>query len=173
MLRLLAIAYVVLILTACDGSLSSDAITQSLTSSSAELGFPPSCPAGERLIFWTVPHALCRNCTVLLGKTGRLESQYAACSGDIARTTKIINPNYCVAQPPCLLNFTTEETVKFDQGNTEKTNERPPSLLPYCWELDQKTCYPRGSTQHCTDGIYIDYICNCTSSGKWQCPEVR
>jgi hypothetical protein len=59
-----------------------------------------------------------------------------------------------------------------------------PTLLPYCWNLDNTSCSPLGATKRCTDGIWSDYVCTCraytygypyptSTVWRWDCPEVR
>jgi hypothetical protein len=63
-------------------------------------GLPPSCPAGQSVLFFTVPSGVCGDCRV--GHTpGAPEAQYAACSGDIDGTKRLIQ---ILCSTPCELN---------------------------------------------------------------------
>ncbi len=61
------------------------------------------------------------------------------------------------------------------------SSEESVVILPYCWDIDQRSCSRQGATQGCTDGIYSDYVCTCIRYTSypyqtrliWDCPEVR
>ncbi|WP_338863257.1 hypothetical protein [Myxococcus stipitatus] len=82
----------------------------------------------------------------------------------------------------------SEESIAPEASSEALVSEDPsasarlvPALLPYCWDLDQKTCNGTGQTQNCTDGEWTDYVCTCrvypvfpTGTKRiWDCPEVR
>jgi|SRR5215510_13508299 len=63
------------------------------------IGVPPSCPAGQSLVFWTEVSGVCGGCTIN-HKPGVPETEFAACSGNIQGTKTLIQ-NLC--SNPCLL----------------------------------------------------------------------
>jgi len=64
-----------------------------------EIGLPPSCPSGQSVITWSEPFGSCGGCK-LNGVVGQPSHQYAACSGNIPGTKKLIQ-NLCTT--PCEL----------------------------------------------------------------------
>jgi hypothetical protein len=64
-----------------------------------DIGLTPNCPPGQSVIFWTEPFGFCGQCTVR-STPGQPERQYAACSGDIHGTKRLIQ-NLCTT--PCEL----------------------------------------------------------------------
>lgn len=59
----------------------------------------PNCPVGVPYVFWTEPFGSCGDCRVSQ-EAGQPEHKFAACSGDIDHTTRMIQ-NLCTT--PCEL----------------------------------------------------------------------
>lgn len=95
-LRILVVAVVMLGASAC---LEAPQDSREATVDQA-IGLPPSCPAGESVVFFTEVTGTCGGCRS--GRTpGTPETQFAACSGDIDGTKRLIQ-GLCVT--PCDLN---------------------------------------------------------------------
>lgn len=64
-----------------------------------EIGLPPSCPSGQSVIYWDEEYGTCNGCR-RNGVAGQPSHQYAACSGNIPGTKRLIQ-NLCTT--PCEL----------------------------------------------------------------------
>jgi len=60
------------------------------------IGSQPACPVGQTVINWYEVYGVCGSCTT---PAGQLALQYAACSGNVEGTTKLINNRACA--PGC------------------------------------------------------------------------
>src|ERR1041384_678910 len=96
-LRTLVAAVVMLAAPACLEATSQDSRETSVVQAN---GLPPSCPADQSVVFITEPSGVCGGCRT--GRTpGLPEAQYAACSGDLDGTKRLIQ---ILCSTPCDLN---------------------------------------------------------------------
>lgn len=83
----------------------------------------------------------------------------------------------CVSTPSVEMMSLDDTEAKNRQIDISQTAgidlKRIPTDFPLCWNIQGKSCGIRGSTQNCTDGTFIDYVCICMPDRHWQCPEVR
>ncbi|MCP3064528.1 hypothetical protein LXT21_37715 [Myxococcus sp. K38C18041901] len=88
-------------LLACGGQEPASTAPPAESTESVEqgVGFPPSCPAGDSVIYWLEDVTFCKAKCGTTNKPGQQATQYAACQSNIAGTKKLINTNHCT--PGC------------------------------------------------------------------------
>lgn len=88
-----------------------------------------------------------------------------------------VHTRYFTVEVATCLSSALEQSVSTQATTASKQSiiyqRRFPLDFPLCWDVHDKPCHSRDATQSCTDGTFDDYVCTCTASWRWQCPEVR